>query len=86
MQQTFHVEDDKNDRDVIFNPEGEGRLHDKVTFDLDAQGHLFGKSQFTDYVYRGDELSGLNVVEYFTNTYKSVRRADDHARMKAGIS
>ncbi len=60
------------------------QANDVVTLDLNSQGRLYGKSQITDYIFRGDDLADYNIVQYFTDTYESAKRADDHPKGKAG--
>ena len=58
---------------------------DMVILELDSRGRLYAKSQVTDYVFRGDELSDYNVVRYFTDTYERAEHVDDHPKGKAGM-
>ncbi len=55
-----------------------------MILELDNQGRLYAKSQITDYVFRGDELSDFNVVRFFTDTWEGARQPDDYPKGKAG--
>ncbi|KAK7016117.1 hypothetical protein R3P38DRAFT_2786484 [Favolaschia claudopus] len=44
--------------------------NDIVTLGVDSTGQLFAKCQVTDYLARGDELSGYNLVDFFVDTYE----------------
>lgn len=50
---------------------------ESVTIDVNAQGTLVPRSQVTDYELRGAALEGLNVVEFFTETYERPTKASD---------
>ena len=41
-----------------------------VQLDVDNNGHLFAKSQVTDYQLQGELLADRSVFNYFTHTYK----------------
>jgi hypothetical protein len=42
-----------------------------VTLDLNNERHVIAKCQVTDYCLRGTELSSLNVLNYFVDTYET---------------
>jgi hypothetical protein len=44
--------------------------HETVTLDVDNSGVLFAKSQLTDYSYRGEELAGVNFLDFLVDTYE----------------
>jgi hypothetical protein len=41
-----------------------------LTLDTDSAGRIYPKSQATDYMLRGEELKGYNIIEFFVNTYE----------------
>jgi len=42
-----------------------------VTLDVDNSGVLFAKSQLTDYSHRGEEVAGVNFLDFFVDTYET---------------
>ena len=42
-----------------------------MTLDIDNSGILFAKSQLTDYACRGEELAGVNFLDFFVDTYET---------------
>jgi hypothetical protein len=42
-----------------------------LTLDIDSHGKIYAKSQVIDYIARGDELSDLNMLDYFVDTYEA---------------
>ena len=45
--------------------------HDSITLEITPQGGMVPKNQVTDYITRGDALANYNIIQFFTNTYKS---------------
>jgi hypothetical protein len=40
-----------------------------VTIGIDSGGQIFAKSQVTDYLLRGEDLSQFNLLRFFVDTY-----------------
>ncbi|KIJ07944.1 hypothetical protein PAXINDRAFT_18888 [Paxillus involutus ATCC 200175] len=51
----------------------ESEQDSSVTLDLDGSGKLYAKSQVTDYSERGDMISNMNIVDFFSNTYETTK-------------
>ncbi|CAK5284216.1 unnamed protein product [Mycena citricolor] len=50
--------------------DSEGVDNQNVTISLNSAGHVFVKSQVTDYTLRGDALSTYNMLDFFVDTYE----------------
>ena len=45
--------------------------HDSITLEITPQGGMVLKNQVTNYITHGDALADYNIIQFFTNTYKS---------------
>ncbi|THH11046.1 hypothetical protein EW146_g8175 [Bondarzewia mesenterica] len=57
---------------------------DMVTIETNDEGNLCPRSQVVDYAYRGPELDGTNVVDFFRDTYKRARDDDAPIHSRTG--
>ena len=58
--------------------------HETVTLDVNNSGVLFAKSQITDYSHQGEELTGVNFLDFFVDTYEIEIPVGEHDKPAQG--
>ena len=59
--------------------------NDVVIFDIDSSGKVFPKCQVTDYICRPRKLSKYNILDYFTETYEEVEKAEERIESEGEV-